>query len=118
MSSLRWLVGSGAPWRYLPQDFPPWQMVYQQTRRWLAGVCFEAVVHDLRALLQFAAGRDSEPPAALRDGRTIPSMRQSEGRAGYDGYKWRKGSKVHVAVDTLGHLLALHVTPANEQERD
>jgi hypothetical protein len=22
-----------------------------------------------------------------------------------------------VAVDTLGHLLALHVTPANEQER-
>ena len=27
------------------------------------------------------------------------------------------GSKVHAAVDTLGHLLALHVTPANEQDR-
>lgn len=29
----------------------------------------------------------------------------------------RKGSKVHVAVDTLGHLLAVHVTPANEGDR-
>ena len=29
----------------------------------------------------------------------------------------KKGSKVHVAVDTLGNLLALLVTPANEQER-
>ena len=38
-------------------------------------------------------------------------------RAGYDGAKRKKGSKVHIAVDTLGHLLAVHVTPANEQER-
>ena len=35
----------------------------------------------------------------------------------YDGAKRRKGSKVHAAVDTLGHLLALHVTPADEQDR-
>jgi transposase len=33
--ALRWLVRSGAPWRYLPSDFPAWEMVYQQTRRWL-----------------------------------------------------------------------------------
>jgi transposase len=38
-------------------------------------------------------------------------------RAGYDGAKRRRGSKVHAAVDTLGHLPALHVTPANEQDR-
>ncbi len=42
----------------------------------------------------------------------------SGNRAGYDGAKKRKGSKVHLAVDTLGHLLALHVTPANEQDRE
>ena len=36
---------------------------------------------------------------------------------GYYGAKRRKGSKVHAAVDTLGHLLALHVTPADEQDR-
>jgi hypothetical protein len=49
--------------------------------------------------------------------RTLQSSPESGGRAGYDGAKRRKGSKVHAAVDTLGHLLALHVTPANEQDR-
>jgi transposase len=38
-------------------------------------------------------------------------------RCGYGGYKRKRDSKVHMAVDTLGHLLAVHVTPANEQER-
>jgi hypothetical protein len=36
---------------------------------------------------------------------------------GYDGHKRRKGSKVHAAVDTLGQLLGLQVTPANAQDR-
>jgi transposase len=117
LDGLRWLVRSGAPWRYLPKDFPPWPMVYQQTRRWLAAGCFEAIVHDLRAILRFAAGRNPEPTAAILDSRTLQSTPESGGRAGYDGAKKRKGSKVHVAVDTLGHLLALHVTPANEQDR-
>ncbi|AGA26158.1 transposase [Singulisphaera acidiphila DSM 18658] len=61
--------------------------------------------------------REPEPTAVIFDGRTIQSTPESGGRAGYDGYKRRKGAKVHMAVDTLGHLLALHVTPANEQER-
>jgi transposase len=115
---LRWLVRSGAQWRYLPKDFPPWEMVYQQTRRWLAAGCFEAIVHDLRAVLRFADGRQPEPTAAIFDSRTVQSTPESGPRAGYDGYKRRKGSKVHMAVDTLGHLLALHVTPADEQDRD
>ena len=42
---------------------------------------------------------------------------ESGARAGDDGHKRKKGSKVHIAVDTLGHLLALKVTSANEQER-
>jgi len=116
--ALRWIVRTGSQWRYLPKDFPPWPMVYQQSRRWLKAGCFEAIVHDLRAVLRFAAGKEPEPTAAIFDGRTIQSTPESGGRAGYDGYKRRQGSKVHMAVDTLGHLLALHVTPANEQERD
>jgi transposase len=114
----RWLVRSGSPWRYLPADFPPWEAVSQQTRRWLAAGCFEAIVHDLRAVLRFADGRDPEPTAAVFDSRTLQSTPESGGRAGYDGHKRKKGSKVHAAVDTLGHLLALQVTPADEQDRD
>jgi transposase len=115
---LRWLVKTGAQWRYLPGDFPPWHAVYQQARRWLAAGCFEAMTHDLRVILRLAAGRDPRPSAAILDGRTIQSTPTSGARAGYDGHKRKNGSKVHLAVDTLGHLLALRVTSASDQERD
>ena len=76
------------------------------------------MAHDLRALLRLADGRKSQPTAAIMDSRTLQSTPESGARAGYDGAKRRKGSKVHMAVDTLGHLLTLHVTPANQQDRD
>lgn len=96
-------------------QLPPWAAVYQQTQRWIAADCFEAMVHDLRALLRWVEGRADNPTAVILDGRTVQSTPESGGRAGYDGHK---GSKTHAAVDTLGHLLALHVTPADAQERD
>jgi transposase len=117
-NALRWIVRAGAPWRLLPTNFPPWAAVYQQTQRWIAAGCFETIAHDLRALLRWADGRADDPTAVILDGRTVQSTPESGARAGWDGHKRRKGSKTHAAVDTLGHLLALHVTPANEQERD
>jgi transposase len=117
-NALRWIVHTGAPWRYLPGDFPPWPAVYQQSRRWLAAGVFTAMVHDLRALLRWIAGRADQPTAAIFDSATRQSTPESGHRAGYDGYKRRKGSKIHAAVDTLGDLLALLVTPANAQDRE
>jgi transposase len=114
---LRWMIRAGAPWRYIPNDFPPWHAVYQQSRRWMAAGVFEKLVHDLRVLLRICADRSPDPSAAIFDGRVMQSTPESGARAGYDGHKRKKGSKVHMAVDTLGHLLALRVTAANEQER-
>lgn len=116
-NALRWLVRAGAPWRMLPNDFPPWPAVYQQFRRWSEAGCFEALVNDMRAIIRAAQGRQGQPSAVILDGRTLQSSCESGPRAGYDGYKRRRGSKVHMAVDTLGHLIDLSVTPANEQER-
>lgn len=116
-NALRWLARAGAPWRLLPHDMPPWQAVYQQTRRWLSAGCFEAMVHDLRSVVRVAQARQGQPSAAILDGRTLQSSCESGPRAAYDGYKRKRGSKVHMAVDTLGQLLAVHVTPADEQER-
>ena len=75
------------------------------------------MAQDLRKVLRLLAGRHTEPSAVILDGRTLHSTPESGARAGYDGHKHKKGSKVHAAVDTLGHLLALKVTAANEQER-
>jgi hypothetical protein len=71
----------------------------------------------LRLLLRLAVERNDVPGAMILDSRTIQSTPESGSRAGYDGHKKRKGSKVHMAVDTLGHLLALKVTEAKEQDR-
>lgn len=116
-NGLRWIVRTGAQWRMMPHDLPPWAAVYQQTQRWLKAGVFEAIVNDLRAVLRLAAGRQQQPTAAIFDSRTLQASPESGHRAGYDGAKRRKGSKVHLAVETLGHLLSLHVTPANEQDR-
>src|SRR6266853_542009 len=91
-NALRWMVRSGSPWRYL--------------------------ANDLRELLRMVRGRAPDPSAAVIDSRTLQSTPESGHRAGYDGAKRKKGSKIHVAGDTLGHLLALHVTPADKQDRE
>ena len=116
-NGLRYIVRTGMQWRMMPNDLPPWYTVYQQTQRWIKAGVFEALVHDLRMLLREIAGRYPQPSAAIFDGRVLQSSPESGARAGYDGHKRRKGSKVHLAVDTLGQLLAAIVTPANEQER-
>jgi transposase len=116
-NGLRWIVRTGAQWRMMPNDLPPWYSVYQPAQRWIAAGVFEDMVHDLRALLRLAKGKQEQPSAAIFDGRTVQSTPESGERAAYDGYKRKKGSKIHSAVDTLGLLLAVQVTPANEQER-
>lgn len=116
-NALRWVIKTGAQWRALPHDFPPWPVVYNQARRWAAARVFEPMVHDLRVVLRVQKGRAPDPTAAVLDSRTLQSTPESGARAGYDGAKKRKGSKVHAAVDTLGDLLALQVTPANKQDR-
>jgi transposase len=116
-NGLRYIVCTGAPWRMMPNDLPPWHTVYQQTQRWLKAGVFEEMVRDLRMLIREIEGRMPQPRAAMLDSRTLQSTPERGGRAGDDGHKRRKGSQVHLAVDTLGQLLAVVVTPANEQDR-
>jgi transposase len=98
-NGLRWIVRAGAAWRMMPHDLPPWHTVYQQSQRWLKAGVFEAIVHDLRAILRRAQERKAEPSAAIFASRTLQSTPESGTRAGYDGAKCCRGSKVHMAVD-------------------
>lgn len=116
-NGLRFITRTGLQWRCMAHDLPPWHAVYQQTRRWIDADVFTTIIADVRELIRIGEGRSAQPSAMILDSRTLQSTPESGHRAGWDGAKRRKGSKVHLAVDTLGHLLALHVTPANEQDR-
>jgi transposase len=100
-NGLRYIVRTGNQWRFMPGDLPPWTAVYQQTRRWMRAGVFEILVEDVRSLLREFAGRKPQPTAMIVDSRTLQSTPESGARAGYDGAKRRKGSKVHAAVDTF-----------------
>jgi transposase len=113
----RWIVRAGAPWRMRPNDLPPGEAVYHQPQRWLTAGVVEAIGHDVRTLLRLTESRTQQPSAAMPDRRTWPSSPESGTRAGYDGAKRKRGSNVHMAVAPLGHLLAVHVTAADEQDR-
>lgn len=115
--ALRRIVRTGAPRRHLPTNVPPWATVHRQTwRRTVAG-CFEDMAHDLRALPRKAAGRNPDPTAVILDDRTLRGTPENGHRAACDGHKHTEGSKIDAAVDTLGHLPTLRVTPADAQER-
>ncbi len=116
-NGLRFIARTGLQWRFMPTDLPPWAAVYQQTRRWLDADFFSAIIADLRVLIRIGDGRSPQPSAVIIDSRTLQSTPESGSRAGWDGAKRRKGSKAHLAVDTLGHLLTIHVTPANARDR-
>jgi transposase len=83
-NGLRYVIRYGIAWRAMPNDLPAWSAVYQQTQRWMAAGCFEALAHDLRAVLRLAAGRGEEPTAAIIDSRTLRSTPESGQRAGYE----------------------------------
>ncbi|RZJ57808.1 MAG: IS5 family transposase [Hymenobacter sp.] len=112
-NALRYLAHTGCPWR----DLPPWATCYQQWTRWPDARVFKDMVHDLNELQRLVHARAATSTAIILDGRVLQSTPQSGHRAGYNGGKQRKGSTAHIAVDTLGHLLSVVITPANEQER-
>ena len=116
-NAVRYVVKTGCHWRYLPNDLPPWTVVYQQARRWFQAGVFEDVTHELRVIVRIIEDRESHPSGIIVDSRTLQSTPESGARAGFDGHKKKKGSKIHAAVDTLGNLLAIKVTPANESDR-
>jgi transposase len=116
-NAVRYVVKGGNQWRLMPNDLPPVAVGLPADAALDAGGCFERIVEDVQSLLRQFGGRKGQPTAVCIDSRTLQSTPESGARAAYDGAKRRKGSKVHIAVDTLGHLIALTVTPADAGDR-
>lgn len=117
INGILYVLKGGIPWRLLPKSFPPWQTVYHVFRAWsLAGI-WAALNDALRTCARAAAGRKTQPSAAILDSQSVKSDGHG-GAVGYDAGKKIKGRKRHLLVDTLGLLLGVVVTPADCPERD
>ena len=116
-SALLYFVRSGCAWRLLPRDFGPWKTIYHYFWLWTKQGCWK-IIHDLlREAVRKAAGKRSQPTAAILDSQTVRSADQA-GERGYDAAKKTKGIKRHILVDTLGLLLWVCVTKADVPERE
>ena len=119
VEAVLYVIRTGCAWRYLPSEYPPWRTVYGYFAAWHADGTLDRVHDALRDQVRAAAGRSPAPSAAVIDSQSVRAA-DTVARAsrGWDNGKKVNGRKRHIAVDTLGLLLAVVVTPASVQDRD
>lgn len=111
INAVRYLVRSGCGWRMLPVHFGPWRTVYGWFRDLARRFLFQSI-HDVALMLdRERVGRGASPSAGVIDSQ---SVKAPHGKTrGCDAGKKIVGRKRHIAVDTDGRLLMVHLTPAD-----
>jgi putative transposase len=117
INAILYVVRTGCQWRMLPKSFPNWNTVYGVFWRWRNAGTWQKIHDALRAKARKAAGKKSTPTVAIVDSQSVRTAEGGEER-GYDASKKITGRKRHIAVDTLGFLLAVVVHGADWQDQD
>ena len=118
-NAVRYLAHTGAPWRYLPSDFPPWAVVYQQAPTLAGGGEFRGAGAGCAVCCCASSRADKpQPSAVILDARVLQSTPESGSRAGYSGRQAAQGIQSRTSPWIRWAIpLALTVTPASEDER-
>ena len=102
---------------YLPgvccPDLPHWRTVYDVADGWHNSGAAGKKHDELRRQCRIAAGRRSEPAAAVIGSQPVKAAEEVSGAScGYDAGKKVNSRKRHIAVDTIGLLLTVLITAA------
>ncbi len=116
VNGILYITRTGCAWRFLPHDLPPWPTVYYYFRRWRKDGTWERIHDALRGKVRTAEGHPEQPSAAILDSQSV-KMTDQPGERGYDGGKQIKGRKRHLLGDTLGMLLMIIGTTANDSDQ-
>ena len=118
VDAIFYVTDNGIKWRALPADFPPWSTVFKRFQAWARSGAVARMLSAVNDRVRQAAGRVAAPSAAIIDSQSIRAAETVRRRSrGWDAGKKVNGRKRHIAVDTLGLLLAILVTPASTQDR-
>ena len=121
LNGILWILGTGAPWRDLPERYGPWQTVYKRFARWQKEGIFEAIFEELT--------KDADLQDISMDGTYIKAHKASAGAKRGElptrnvqnaealvqnqcigVSRGGRSTKIHVAVDALGNPIRVFLT--------
>ncbi len=99
VDAILYLVKTGCQWRYLPLDFPKWQLVYYYFRKFETTGAIEIIHDQLREQVRVKKGKEGSPSLGFRFAISQNCLVNHGERFG-----WQQKSHRQKAVYLDGHI--------------
>ncbi len=116
VDAILYVVKTGCQWRYLPKDFPKWQLIYYYFRKFETTGLIEIIHDTLREQVRVKKGKEISPSLGLIDSQSVKTASVTTEK-GVDGNKKVNGRKRFILTDTLGLMMGILIVAANVGER-